>query len=129
LRGWTGTCNASGSLRHTVMEMTEAAASRDGRMTRVSADELDQVHTDVSVMSPLEQASDFLSPIIGEHGLQIDRKEKRCVLLPQVATEREWAMKIFLEQNCVKTELPKNAWRWPDTMVRSFTALIIREEG
>jgi AMMECR1 domain-containing protein len=58
--------------------------------------------------APLEQASNLRSPIIGKHGLQIGRKGKRGVLLPQVATER-WDMKTFLEQTCVKTELPKSA--------------------
>lgn len=111
------------------MEMTEAAALRDGRMTPVSADELEHVHIDVSLRSPLEQASGPLFPIIGEHGLQVGRKGKRGVLLPQVATERKWDMKTFLEQTCVKTELPKNVWRWPDTMVCSFTALIMEEDG
>lgn len=129
LRGCIGTCNPSGSLGQTVKEMTEAAASRDGRMTPVSADEPEHVHTDVSVRSPLKQASDLLSPIIGEHGLQIGRKGKRGAFLPEVATERKWDMKTSLEQTCVKTDLPKNAWRWPDTMVCSFTALIIEEEG
>jgi hypothetical protein len=51
------------------------------------------------------------------------------VLLPQVATERDWDIKTFLEETCVKMELPKNAWRWPDTMGCNFTALIIEEEG
>jgi len=129
LQDCIGRCVPTDALWCTVIEMTEVAAARDRRMTPVSADELEQVPMDVSVMSPLEQASDSLSPIIGEHGLQIGRKGKRGVLLPQVATEREWDMKTFLEQTCVKAQLPKNLRRWPDTMVCSCTALIIEEEG
>jgi AMMECR1 domain-containing protein len=36
-------------------------------------------------------------------------------------------MKTFLEQTSVKAELPKDAWRWPETVVSSFTALVIEE--
>lgn len=79
--------------------------------------------------APLEQASNLRSPIIGKHGLQIGRKGKRGVLLPQVATERDWDMKTFLEETRVKMELPKNARRRPDTTRCNFTALIIEEEG
>jgi AmmeMemoRadiSam system protein A len=129
LRGCIGTCSPCGPLRQTVVEMTEAAASRDGRMRPVRADELERVHIDISVLSPLKRSSDPLSLIVGEHGLHVARKGSRGVLLPQVAAEREWDMKTFLEQTCVKAKLPKNAWRWPDTKVSSFTALIIEEAG
>ncbi|HEY3153230.1 MAG TPA: AMMECR1 domain-containing protein, partial [Candidatus Binatia bacterium] len=53
LRGCIGTCTPSGSLRETVTEMTEAAATRDRRVRRVCADELAQIRIDISVLSPL----------------------------------------------------------------------------
>jgi AMMECR1 domain-containing protein len=45
-----------------------------------------------------------------------------------VALEYGWDMKTFLEQTCRKANLPKDAWSWPDTVVSSFTALVIEEE-
>jgi AMMECR1 domain-containing protein len=36
-------------------------------------------------------------------------------------------MKTFLEQTCLKADLPKNAWQDSDTEVLCFTALIIEE--
>jgi uncharacterized protein len=129
LRGCIGTCAASKPLRHTVMEMTQAAASRDRRMAPIQADELDRIHIDISVLSPLRQTADPLSLVVGEHGLHVARKGKRAVLLPQVAAERQWDMATFLEQACIKAKLPKDAWRWPDTTLCSFTALVIEEEA
>jgi len=127
LRGCIGTCAPSSCLRDTVIEMTEAAATRDRRVRPVRADELDQIHIDISVLSPLERTTDPLSLQIGTHGLHVAREHKRGVLLPQVATEYGWDMRTFLEQTCIKANLPKDAWSWPETAVSSFTALIIEE--
>jgi uncharacterized protein len=129
LRGCIGTCAASSPLRRTVMEMTEAAVSRDSRMAPIQADELDRIHIDISVLSPLQQTADPLSLIVGEHGLHVARGGKRGVLLPQVAAERQWDMTTFLEQTCVKAQLPKDAWRWSGTTLCSFTALVIEEDA
>jgi AmmeMemoRadiSam system protein A len=127
LRGCIGTCTPSSCLRDTVIEMTEAAATRDRRMKPVGPDELAQIRIDISVLSPLERATDPLSLQIGRHGLHVARDRKRGVLLPQVATEYGWDMKTFLEQTCIKADLPKDAWSWPKTLVSSFTALVIEE--
>lgn len=127
LRGCIGTCAPSSCLRDTVIEMTEAAATRDRRVRPVRADELDQIHIDISVLSPLERTADPLSLQIGTHGLHVARDQKRGVLLPQVAMEYNWDMRTFLEQTCIKANLPKDAWSWPETAVSSFTALVIEE--
>ena len=124
LRGCIGTCTPSDSLA----EMTEAAATRDPRVKPVRADEVEHIHIDISVLSQLAKCSQPLSLEIGRHGLHIARGSKRAVLLPQVAVEHEWDMPTFLEQTCFKADLPKGAWSWPDTVVSSFTALIIEEE-
>ena len=128
LRGCVGTCTPSSVLREVVMEMTEAAATRDRRVAPVRAAELDQIHIDISVLSPLQRSDDPLTLEIGKHGLHVERDQKRGVLLPQVAVEYGWDMATFLEQTCVKADLPKEAWRWRDTAVCAFTALIIEED-
>jgi AmmeMemoRadiSam system protein A len=128
LRGCVGSCAALGSLWRTVIEMTQAAASRDRRMEPIQHSELADIRIDISVLSQFIDVDDPLLLEPGEHGLYVGRKGKRGVLLPQVAVERGWDMQTFLEQTCVKADLPKNAWRWTDTRVRSFTALIIVEK-
>lgn len=127
LRGCIGTCTPSRSLGETVTDMTEAAATRDRRVRPVRANELAQIRIDISVLSPLMRAGDPLALEIGKHGLHVASERKRGVLLPQVAVEYGWDMKTFLEQTCVKANLPKDAWGWSDTVVSSFTALIIKE--
>jgi len=128
LRGCIGTCTPSQSLRDTVAEMTEAAATRDPRVKPVRADEIARIQIDISVLSQLAKTAEPLSLAVGRHGLHIAHGRKGAVLLPQVAVEHEWDMLTFLEQTCFKADLPKDAWSWPDTVVSSFTALIIEEE-
>lgn len=128
LRGCIGTCAPSRPLFETVIEMTEAAATRDRRVRPVQPDELDRIRIDISVLSPLERSGNPLALEVGKHGLHVARQHKRGVLLPQVALEYGWDMKTFLEQTCRKANLPKDAWSWPDTVVSSFTALVIEEE-
>ena len=128
LRGCIGTCFPTHSLYETVIEMTEAAASRDHRVPPISESELADIHIDISVLSPLQLVDDPLSLRVGKHGLHIECGENRGVLLPQVATQYRWDMKSFLSQACLKADLPKDAWKWPETKVSSFTALIIEEE-
>jgi len=127
LRGCVGTCTPSRSLRDTVVEMTEAAATRDSRVKPVRANELERIHIDISILSQLATSTEPLSLVVGRHGLHIAHGRKRAVLLPQVAVEREWDMLTFLEQTSIKADLPKDAWSWPNTVVSSFTALIIAE--
>ncbi len=128
LRGCIGTCFPTRPLYRTVMEMTEAAASRDHRVTPLAAGELAEVCIEISVLSPLQQVGDPLSLEVGKHGLHITYGENRGVLLPQVATEYGWDMETFLSQACLKAGLPQQAWRWPETKTMGFTALIIGEK-
>ena len=128
LRGCIGTCFPTRPLYETVVEMTEAAASRDRRVPPISANELPHIRIDVSVLSPLQLVDNPLSLQVGKHGLHVACGEKRGVLLPQVATQYGWDMETFLCQTCLKAGLPKNGWKWPETKIMGFTDLIIEEE-
>lgn len=128
LRGCIGTCTPSSVLREVVVEMTEAAATRDSRVKPVRPDEIEQIHIDISVLSPLQRSDDPLALEVGKHGLHVARGRKRGVLLPQVAAEYGWDVETFLKQTCRKANLPSEAWSWPGTVVSTFTALIIEEE-
>ena len=127
LRGCIGDCAPRAPLYETVIEMTQAAASRDSRVEPVSESELDDIRIEISVLSPLVRTDAPLSLEAGKHGLLLARQGRRGRLLPQVATEYHWNMKTFLEQTCLKAGLRKHAWKDSDTEVSAFTALIIEE--
>lgn len=127
LRGCIGTCVPTRPLYQNIVEMTQAAASRDRRVAPITAGELDQIHIDISVLSALEIARNPLALQIGKHGLHVTSGDRRGVLLPQVATEYGWDIKTYLEHACEKAGLPKDAWTCSDTRISTFTALIIQE--
>jgi AmmeMemoRadiSam system protein A len=128
LRGCIGSCAPNARLYEVVIEMTEAAASRDSRMVPISADELDDIRIDITVLSPLVRIDDPLALQVGKHGLHVAQGAKRGVLLPQVAAQHEWDMKTFVEQTCIKAGLRKNAWKDSRTEISTFTGLIIEEQ-
>jgi len=128
LRGCIGNCAPRAPLYETVVEMTEAAASRDHRVEPILERELEEVRIDITVLSPLVSAPIPLSLEVGKHGLYVAKGGQRGVLLPQVATQFGWDMKTFLEQTCVKAGLRRNAWQEPETEISTFTALIIEEQ-
>jgi AmmeMemoRadiSam system protein A len=127
LRGCVGNCVPDAPLFETVSEMTEAAASRDPRVAPIEKNELAQIHIDITVLSPLERVRDPLDIEVGKHGLYIASGSKRGVLLPQVALQHHWDIKTFLEQTCLKAGLRENAWEESNTLISSFTGLIIEE--
>src|SRR5262249_23207381 len=47
LRGCIGTCFPNAALYETVIEMTEAAASRDRRVAAIAPSELGQIHIEI----------------------------------------------------------------------------------
>ncbi len=128
LRGCIGTCFPTAPLYKTIIEMTEAAASRDPRVSPISPSEVGEIHIGISILSPLRAVEDPMSLEIGKHGVYVASKGKRAVLLPQVATEYCWDREVFLSQVCLKAGLPEAAWKWPQTKISSFTALVVEEE-
>jgi AmmeMemoRadiSam system protein A len=118
LRGCIGTTAATRPLGEVVVEMAEAAASRDPRFPPVDPAELPGLHMEVSVLYPLEPVSALDEVQIGAHGLVAEGFGRRGLLLPQVASERGWDVETFARQTCVKAGLPPTAYR--DTGVRLY---------
>jgi AmmeMemoRadiSam system protein A len=112
LRGCLGTLQVD-RLARDVARCAADAASSDPRFAPVSADELEDLAIDISVLGPLEPF-DPRTPeavIVGRHGLVVEQGRHRGLLLPQVATEWGWTANQFLQQTCVKAGLPRDAWQ------------------
>ena len=52
----------------------------------------------------------------------MSRGYRRGVLLPQVAVERGWGARPFLEEACVKAGLEREAWKASGAVIETFTA-------
>lgn len=125
LRGCIGNIESPRPLFQTVCECARSAALRDPRFDPVTADELPQLHLEISVLSPLEEARPGEIEV-GRHGLLVSRGYQRGLLLPQVATKYRWDREKFLDEACLKAGLPADAWRH-GARIQVFTAQIFAE--
>jgi len=105
-----------------------SAATRDHRFTPIEENELPHLTVELSILynSRLVEAegTDRIAAVeIGRHGLLLEDSRHRGLLLPQVATERGWDAKTFLEHTAVKANLPRKAWKKRTTELTTFEAV------
>ncbi|MCG3177114.1 MAG: hypothetical protein MOGMAGMI_02081 [Candidatus Omnitrophica bacterium] len=127
LRGCIGGLYASEPLYRAVEHMAQAAA-RDPRFRRVRPQELEELHIEISVLSPPERIANADAIELGHHGVIVRRGEAGGVFLPQVATETGWSRERFLSELCTqKAGLAADCWKDPDTELYTFTCEIFEE--
>ena len=131
LRGCIGQFTSEVPLIELVVEMAKASATSDPRFFAdpITADELEQLDIEISVLSPLNRTDDPLSLRLGVDGIYIKKGYASGCFLPQVATETGWSKEEFLSYCCAhKAGLPADAWRDPETEVYFFTAEVFGAE-
>ncbi|MFH0983497.1 MAG: AmmeMemoRadiSam system protein B [Planctomycetota bacterium] len=128
LRGCIGNMEADGPLHRAVIH-NAVMACQDYRFVAnpVTAKELDQLHIEISYLTPMQRVAKPDEIIVGRHGLLIALGARRGVLLPQVAYERGWSREEFLAETCRKAGLPPDAWKRPDAEIYCFTAEVFGE--
>ena len=126
LRGCIGQLPSREPLIRVVAHCAKAAALEDPRFEPVRAEELQEIEIELSILSPLVDATLELIES-GKHRISVSRGWQRGVLLPQVATQFHWDARKFLEETCVKAELDRDAWKDPSTKIQVFTAEILEE--
>jgi len=126
LRGCVGQVENPDALGDVVARSAINAALNDDRFRPVTADEIGELEIEISVLT----APKRIAPqeiVAGRHGLLVAQGAFRGLLLPQVASERNWTASRFLEETCVKAGLARDAWREPATQIFAFTAEIYSE--
>lgn len=128
LRGCIGNMTATGPLYEGVVR-NAVSACQDSRFVNdpVTAEELDELHIEISYLTPMRRVKDIDEIVVGRHGLLISLGGRRGVLLPQVAYERGWTRQEFLTQVCRKAGLPPDAWKRPEASIESFEAEVFGE--
>jgi len=127
LRGCIGQFIADRPLIEMVSAMAKSSATGDPRFFAdpITAEELDQLDIEISVLSPLKKTGDPLSLRLGTDGIYIKRGGFSGCFLPQVATETGWSKEEFLSYCCAhKAGLAPDAWKDKNTEVYLFTAEI-----
>lgn len=127
LRGCIGQTVAVRPLHETVAYCAIEAAVSDPRFPPVTSDELDDIHIEISVLTPLQRISALDEIEVGRDGLMIVMGNYRGLLLPQVATDYGWDRTEFLQQTCRKAGLPRDAYTSDRAEIYRFQAVIFEE--
>lgn len=128
LRGCIGMQSEDRPLYRAVQDMAVAAATRDPRFAAVDRAELVELRIEISVLGAYQAVTSAADIVIGEHGLTIALGSYRGLLLPQVASDRDWTGEVFLANLCSKAGLASDAWQSPDARVQRFTAQVFDED-
>ncbi|MBN2499477.1 MAG: TIGR00296 family protein [Anaerolineales bacterium] len=134
LRGCIGYPQPVLPLYAAVVSAARDVTQRDPRFLPVKPEELPEINVEVSVLTPptlievAEPQECIENIVIGEDGLYIRAELGSGLLLPQVASEREWDVLTFLEHTCYKAGLPLDAWKDLDGVrIYKFQSQIFEE--
>ena len=111
LRGCIGYPEDDVLLIDVVDRCAVSAAISDPRFPALALDEWNEVDIEISVLGPIERVSEIAEVEVGRHGLIVELGHRRGLLLPQVASERNWSAAEFASQTSAKAGLPRDAWR------------------
>jgi len=133
LRGCIGSLEPRRPLILDVRENAAAAAFHDPRFPPVRPKELEDLHVEISVLSPPEPLpydgpDDLIAKLRpGVDGVVIERGWNRATFLPQVWEKLPDPHK-FLEHLCLKAYLPADAYRHPGLDVHTYQVEKFEEE-
>lgn len=123
LRGCTGDVSGKRKLGAAVQHSAITAAFSDPRFPPLTPRELLGISVEISVLSPWRRILDPREIEVGVHGLVLRSGRHTGLLLPQVATDRDWNREEFLEAVCRKAGARANAWQ-RGALLYTFTAQV-----
>ncbi len=120
LRGCIGYVGRSAELSKLIASAVVVAATGDPRFQHVQLGEVSRLRISVSVLTMPEPIDKVDAIEVGRDGLIVERDGARGLLLPEVASERNWTRDRFLAETCLKAGLPEDSWKSADTVVQRF---------
>jgi AmmeMemoRadiSam system protein A len=127
LRGCIGYVEAVRPLPEALRETAISAAARDPRFEPLTADELEHVKIEISILSPLRKIESPADITLGRHGVMVQLGHYHGLLLPQVTQHHDWDVETFLAHVCLKAGLPAEAWKDPEAEIFIFEAEVFSE--
>jgi AmmeMemoRadiSam system protein B/AmmeMemoRadiSam system protein A len=123
LRGCVGRKVSGEPLSALIPSLALAAALDDTRFSPVEPGETD-LDIEISVLSPMKRIASLDEFRVNEHGALLESGLNHGLLLPQVATERGWTAKQFLEALARKAGASRDVYRDASTRIYVFRAQI-----
>ena len=107
--------------------MAVAAATEDPRFMPVGEAELNRIHIEVSVLTPLKRIHDISEFHYGQQGIYIKKGSRSGTFLPQVAQEVDWTKEEFLG-HCAQDKAGIGWDGWRDAELYTYEAIILEEK-
>jgi AmmeMemoRadiSam system protein A len=123
LRGCMGTFSESEELCLNIHQMAIQAAFEDRRFPAIREADLEDMNTEISVLSPRKRIYGPDEIQIGIHGIYLIHEYRRATLLPQVALKNKWNAIEFLEC-CARNKLGLSKDSWKDAELYTYEALV-----
>ena len=125
LRGCVGRCVHPDPLASAIPELTLAAALEDTRFEPVRPEETD-LDVAISVLSPMKWLPDTSRFCVARDGGYLRLATHSGLLLPQVAEDRNWTARDFLDALAQKAGVPVSVYEDPRTKLSVFRAQVIQ---
>lgn len=124
LRGCIGYIISDRPLFETICEAAIHASQNDPRFPSVSQSEIKDLSIEISVLSEPFPLNSYDEIEIGKHGLILEEKERRGLLLPQVPIEHHMNREQYLNAICQKSGFSPGYWKTKQLKLNAFTATV-----
>lgn len=128
LRGCIGYIIGDQPVFKTVCDAAIQAAVHDPRFSPLREDELKIISIEISILSEPFLLNSYDEIELGKHGLILEERGRRGLLLPQVPIEHKMNKEEYLEAICQKSGLTRNYWREKELKLKGFTATVFSEK-
>jgi AmmeMemoRadiSam system protein A len=128
LRGCLGRLECDWPLEKVVAHLAARVADSDPRFDPVTSNELADIEIELSVVTPEREIQSIDEIEIGRHGVIVEHRGRRGLLLPQVAVEHRFDVTTFVEHTCRKAGLKPDAWQH-GARLWVFEALVFGEQA
>ena len=128
LRGCIGYIISDQPLFDTICDAAVHASQHDSRFPSVELNEIKNLSIEISVLSEPFPLNSYDEIEVGKHGLILEEKGRRGLLLPQVPVEHHMNKEQYLDAICQKTGFPSGYWREKQLKLSGFTATVFSEK-
>jgi len=128
LRGCIGYIISDEPLFKTICEAAVHASQNDPRFPSVRQQEIKDLSIEISVLSEPFSLNNYDEIEIGKHGLILEEKGRRGLLLPQVPIEHHLNRDQYLDAICQKAGFSQGYWKTKKLKLNAFTATVFSEE-
>ncbi len=127
LRGCIGYIIGDQPVFNTVCQAAIQASQYDPRFASVKESELNDIEIEISILSEPFPLNGYDEIELGKHGLILEEKGRRGLLLPQVPIEHKMNRDEYLDSICQKAGFHKDLWKEKQLKLMGFTATVFNE--